>query len=470
VDAKAEKLDDQNVRLTFSKPNPLFIELMNRGTGGRATSWQMVPAHYLKQFHYKYTPAATDVKVLQDHYDRRLNYPDMPHNGPWIVKEIKDGEFVRLTRNPYYWKVDTEGNQLPYMDEMEMKAVKTADLISLSAISGELDFQLREMALKDLPLLKENATKGAYRVDMWKNGDCGSAGILFHYCNPDKALAALMFKREFRMAMSYAINKVRINDIVFLGLGRPRQIAMLADGPEFASPRGKKVLKDWEDSCIEYDVNKAKALLDGLGLKDVNNDGFREYPDGKPLDIICDVDVNAKAEVEAQQLIKEDFAKVGLKWTLNVIDGTILSTRANECSSAFRSRGGSASGLFIAPAHWTPVEDTEYTIAGPAYGRWYQSGGKLGTEPPPEAPWMKKLQQIYGEAILIVDTAKRHDKTLDGYQVHIDEGPFQIGTVGDTLMGVVCKNNMKNVIKTGIIGSWVFGFPGTADPEQWFKE
>ncbi len=469
VDMKAVKLDDYTLQLTFAHPNPLFVELMNRGTGNRATSWQFVPSHYLKQFHYKYTPAATDTTALLDHYNNRWDYLDMPTIYPMKVKEIKAGEFVKLERNPYYWKVDPEGNQLPYFDGFEVKQVKEKQLIALSCVAGEVDFQLRDIDLKDAAMFKENEAKGNYTLRMWQLGDANQAGILIRYCSPDKGMNELNFNQKWRMALSYAINKERINDIVFLGLGQVRAFAMMASGPEFASERGQKVLKDWETTYMEYDPELAKKLLDEIGVKDVNGDGWRERPDGSPLDMIIIVDVTDKYGIEAQQLIAEDYKAIGLKWTPSVIEGSLLSQKEGLCEEPFRARGGAASGLFVAPGHWTPVENNDYIVCGQPYGLWYQSGGKEGTPPPPEAPWMKELQDIFGEAILIVDVDKRNDRTLDGYQVHIDQGPFQIGTVGSLISPVIVKNTMKNVSETGIVGSWVWGFPGTIDPEQWYR-
>jgi len=134
-----------------------------------------------------------------------------------------------------------------------------------------------------------------------------------------------------------------------------------------------------------------------------------------------------------------------------------------------RARNGAASGLIVAPAHWTPVENTGYTIFGTPYGVWYQTKGAQGMAPPPGSA-IERLQKIYGEAILIRDPEERNNKILDGYQIHIDEGPFQIGIVGNTLGPVVVKRGLKNVPGYGLIESNVYGYPSTADPEQWYWE
>jgi len=354
---------------------------------------------------------------------------------------------------------------------VEIKIVQAPDLIPLSIIQGDVDFQIRQLEIKDTPLLIENQEKGNYEVRMWKRGDCSFAtvDIQFCYINQDPAIGELLWNRNFRLAMSHAINRERINEIVFLGLSKPVQFTMFPDGPEFLTERGQKVLHDWQNLAREHDPEKAKALLDEIGVKDVNGDGMREKPDGTPLELILDIDVEGKAWVETMQLVKEDWAAVGLNLILNVIDGTVMTQRLETCESMLRTEESNASGLFIAQSTWAPVENADYCLGGQPYGQYFQSGGTAGI-PAPEGSFLEKLQQIYAEAITIMDPDKRNDRLLDAYQVHIDEGPLTIGTVGDTTLPVIVKKTLRNVQAVGgPVGSGVYGFPGTADPEQWFK-
>ena len=126
---------------------------------------------------------------------------------------------------------------------------------------------------------------------------------------------------------------------------------MPAAGAEYSSPRGQQVLKDWETQDIEHDPDLVAELLDGLGVVDADGDGFRDKPDGSPLELNIDVDVVNDNHVNTFELVQEDYEQVGLKMVLNVIDGTVLSDRANQCQSMLRVRGGGASGLVAAPAH-----------------------------------------------------------------------------------------------------------------------
>jgi peptide/nickel transport system substrate-binding protein len=467
---KTDKIDDFTLKLTWPDPNPLFIEVISRGSGARASGWQIVPAHYMKKFHPKYNTAIPDTKELLDRYNNRRLYPDMPTYSCYMLKEYKQREYMTLVRNPYYWKTDTEGNQLPYIDTVNVKAVADNEVLKLLAINGDVDITRDAFGIKDIALMKENEKKGSYRTVLLKCGDAVNAGTIIYYCGPDKKLVNLLWNQKFRQALSWPINRERMNDIVFLGTAKPRNFVMWTDGPEFASPRGQKIMKEWSTNWATYQPDTAKKLLDELGVKDVNNDGYREYPDGTPLEITVDVDVASPYDPDCHKLAQEDYKAIGIKYTLNVISATVLEQRATNCETVFRSRGGAAGGLFIAQGHWTPVEAQSYCICGYPYGQWFQTGGKQGLPPPPEAPWMKKLQDIYAEAIIIADPVKRTERLLDGYQVHIDDGPIQLGFVGDTVQPGIIHNKLHNVQDYAIVCSGVFGYPGTLDPEHWWKE
>ncbi len=467
---KTTLLDDYTLKCNFAAPNPLFLEVLSRGSGSRATAWQVVPAHYLKQFHYKYNKALKDTEVqdLLDRYNTRYPYTDMPVFSAMKVKELTLRESMVLERNPYYWKVDTEGNQLPYLDGEQVRFMGDAEVLKLAARNGEMDFG-NVGGVRDISVMKENEAQGNYKVVLYRRGDNIEAGMMMLFCIADEGLKELIWNIKFRQALSWAIDRDKVNDIVFLGTAQPRQATQMPYGPEFQTERGKKVLAEWTAHCRDYHPETAEKLLDEIGVKDVNNDGWRERPDGTPLEIMVDVPVTSPNLVESFKLVTDDYAKIGLKMVMNTIDSTVLSQRVGNCECAFRARNGTAGGLYIAQSFWTPVENTEYCICGQPYGAWYQSGGKEGLPPPPGS-MIEKLQQIYAEAITVVDGAKRDDMVLDGYQIHIDEGPFNIGIVGDTIDPYAVKNTLKNVQEFGLTSSGVFGFPATMDPEQWYKE
>jgi peptide/nickel transport system substrate-binding protein len=464
-----EKIDDYNIKAKFAKPNPLYLQFLARGTGNLSSYFQMPPAHYMKTMHPKYTPGADIQKLLQT-YGNWYKDEKRPTFTPWVMKEVRLGERAILERNPYYWKVDPEGKQLPYFDRTEVRIVQQAANIQPLIINGEVDYQFRDTGgAQDYNLLIENQKKGDYTVDFWGRGDPAQAGILFYFNYKDKKFAQLLWKQKFRQAISVAVNRKRINDIVYFNTGKVRQFAMPPTAPEFASPRGQQILKAWENDWAQYDAELSKKMLDDLGIKDVNKDGWREYEDGTVLELIIDVDVTIANDVKYIQLVKEDWEKVGLKTVMNSIDPTVLSNRAMDGSSGLRARGGASSGLLIAPGHWTPIENANYVTIGAAYGLYFSSNGQQG-EKPPEGSFIETLQKKYAAAIEEPNEAKRTELLLDAYEACVKEGPTCLGFVGLTEQAIIRKNYMRNIVKRGeTVSSWHYSQPNTIDPEQWFK-
>jgi peptide/nickel transport system substrate-binding protein len=464
---EVSKVDDYTLSYQFAAANPLFLEYHSRGYG--QSSWFIVPAHYMKQFHPEYNTAVTNDAIddLLDHYNNRDHYPDMPVFAAYQIADFKSGEYAKFRRNPYYWKVDTEGQQLPYIDGLDVTIVANRELVIMMGTAGELDCQFRDFAVRDVPLLKENEEKGDYRVLMWKRGDFGWPALLLGYDYPDEEIVDLMYDKRFRQALSWAINRQRINDLVALGLAVPRQAALSSDSPEFQSPEGRAVFDEWAASYAELQPETAKQLLDEVGVVDANGDGWRERPNGKDLELIVDIVVTDPQCIDAMDLIKEDWESVGLKTTLNVIDGTVMGQRANEGQYMFWARGSNCAwGVVSAPPHWTPIEFTSYGIA-PRIGLYFQTGGKSGIQPRPGSA-LEQLQLAYSEVISEVDPVEREKKLLQAYRIHIDDGPVNIGTIAEHPSPAVVKNNFRNVPDFGVPGPWDLGFPGTTAPEQYF--
>lgn len=468
-DMTVEKVDDYTVRLSFSEPNPLFLEFAGRGHYNSAQ--QIVPAHYMKQFHPDYSDVENSDELMK-RYDTntRLQYPDMPTFLAWKVTQFNSGQSALFERNPYYWKVDSAGNQLPYIDKLEVEIASgnANEQVTLKAIAGELDMQTRDIDLKDISLVLENAEAGEYRVVMWSRGDFAWPWLMLMYDYPDAGIVDLMYEQKFRKALSVAIDRTRINDIVALGLATPRQATLSPESAEFQSEAGKKVYDEWANLDIEHDPEQAAAYLDEIGVVDADGDGFRDRPDGTPLELVVDIPASDTKTIDTVDLIKEDWEAVGLKTVLNVADGNVIDDRANAGEIMIRAWGSAAAwGLISAPTVWAPVEGFTWSIAGVRMGQYYQTGGAEGVAPRPGSAF-EKLQQAYTEIVATADPEERNAKLLEAYRIHIDEGPLTIGTIGAHVSPVVVKNNFRNVQETGLVASWDLGFPGTADPEQFF--
>ncbi len=466
----AEKIDDYTLQLTFAGPNPLFLEVHSRGPWNSAQS--LVPAHYMKQFHPKYNSAVTDTTELMNRYntDTRYHYADMPVLGPWMPTSYVADQIATFTRNPYYWKVDSAGNQLPYIDNIQVEIASGAvsEQVALKAIAGELDMQVRDIALQDVPLILESADAGGYHVIMWDRGDFAWPWLMLFYDLADDGLEDLMYTQAFRQALSVSINRDRINEVTALGLATPRQFSMLPQAEEFQSPEGQALYEEWANSYIEYDPEEAGSLLDSIGVVDADGDGFRDRPDGTPLELTVTMfpdDTKVSASLE---LIQQDWQAVGIKTTINIMtwDEYTAANQAGEVE-IFAWPSAAGWGMLSAPSVWAPVEGVQWAMAGMNIGQYYQTGGAEGVAPRPGS-MLEKLQEIYSRAVAATTSEDRNAALLEAYRVHVDEGPITIGTIGQHPSPVIVKNNFHNVPEIGLVGSWDLGYPGTADPEQFY--
>ncbi len=464
-----EKIDDYTLHFSFPHANPLFMEYKSRGA--YHSSIHIVPEHYMRQFHPAYSDAEDATELVNRYnFGSRMHYPDRPTISAWMTVDYVPSQRLVLERNPFYWKVDPEGNQLPYIDRLDIEIPQgsATELVALKGIAGELDMQVRDVNLLDVPLVLENQEAGDYRVIMWSRGDYAWPWIIPMYDYPDEGILDLMYMKEFRQAMSHAINRDRINEITSLGLATARQFSLSAESPEFQTPEGQEFYQEWAASYASYDPELAGQLLDGIGVVDADGDGWRDRPDGAALELIVDIPAADTGSIDRMDLVKEDWEAVGLKTVLNIIAGELVSARHLAGEIMIRAWGSAAAwGLVSAATVWTPIEGVTYSVGGARIGDYYNSGGERGVAPRPGS-MLEQLQDAYTELISIVDPEERTAKLLEAYQIHIDEGPITIGTIGEHPSPVIVKNNFRNVQDFGLVAGWDLAFPGTADPEQFF--
>ena len=229
-----EKVDDYTLRFRFTKPNGVILQWL--------ASWSELvagppPRHYMKQFHPKYTSQKTlDAMVAAEGYDTWMALYETKSNSflnparpvicAWQAKTGADASVFIAERNPYYWKVDTAGNQLPYIDRIEMTLVQGAETVILKAIAGEVDMQSRRIDFENYPLLMEHREAGNYRVFRWKAATTGQGTIYLNqnYSHVDPVMGELLRNRRFRQALSLGINRKQIIDLFYMGVTEARQV------------------------------------------------------------------------------------------------------------------------------------------------------------------------------------------------------------------------------------------------------
>jgi len=468
--AKVEKIDDVTVRFIYNDPATLFLTAVANADGGDRTYAMFLPAHYLKKFHPAYTSKdeidrmarAAGFKNWTELFATRNAPPENPERptmAAWMpVSRVSDPVFT-LRRNPYYIGVDPEGNQLPYVDEVRFTYFADVQALNLQAIAGNFDMQARHIQMTNYPVFKEQEKNGKYRVITWPTFGGSDAVVAFNQTyTADPAIGKLMATKEFRVALSYAINRDQIRESVFLGLGENRQAVPAPWHPNFPG-------QEWATKYTEFNPDLANKMLDELGLTKRDPQGIRLMENGKPATIEISVVPAFGAWPDVAQLIAKDWESVGIKTVVQIREralhfsmrdaNQLMSEIWNEDSTGFPFTGNSK----VDPRN-SPI-----LTLGPLFTTWINSKGKEGVEPTPP---VKRIMEL-------VDTARRvgpdgqAKAAQELFKIWADE-VYEIGTVGLTPMiqGVVVINAKFHNVPLTMGNDWPLRTPGNARTEQFF--
>ncbi len=457
--ATMEMVDDYTLKFSFPFANSLFLEVLGSSVnvfGGHAimggtAMGGYAPAHYMQQFHPDFVDkAALDELVAKEGFDNWVNLfkdkntwqrnPELPTLTPWkTVNPITTDNWV-LERNPYYYGVDTEGNQLPYIDRISMTLAENLEVLNLRAIAGEFDYQSRHISLANLPVLLENAEKGNYTIHLDPAQHGADAGLQVNLSyEADPEIAKLLHTTDFRRALSLAINRNKINEIIFLGIGKPGS-AVVAESSPFNPGADYREL--WAPAGGDFE--QANQMLDALGLTNKDAEGYRLRSDNGERIIIEIPSIPAFIQfTQIGEMIKEDWAQIGIFANVVEQERTLVEQRraANELQIFFWQNDGTDE-LYLYPYHALPVADTSGT--GPAIGNWYASGGAAGIEP--TDPKVKEVLDLFSQGL----KGTPEERITIGQEIWkiITDEVWTIGTVGQSgaFMGVrIVKNNMGNI-------------------------
>jgi peptide/nickel transport system substrate-binding protein len=319
-------IDDYTIRMgTYNGVGTGPLEMAG-WQGSRAQCFQ--PAHYLKKWHIKYNPDAEKLakeagqQTWQD--EIRLHYfwgdpedLDMPDITPWLIKQVTQTNKV-YERNPYYYKVDPEGNQLPYIDKV-ISTVVSAEVLQLKLTGGEADYAYTTPIMENLQLYKSNETAGDYKTILVAGLSPSNYTLSFNNCfdEPGSPMRELLNDIRFRGALSMAIDRNELNEILANGLGVPSQATVHTSASYY--------VEGWAERYAEYDPAQANKLLDEAGLSKKDRDGFRIGPDGKTFSIIVEY-ANERGNTFLE-LIKEYWEDVGVQTIIKLEDVGLLDER-----------------------------------------------------------------------------------------------------------------------------------------------
>ncbi len=469
----AEKVDDHTVTLKFAAPYGTFLTELATPLAQEPVLWAK---HFCQQFHPKYNP---DVQASVDATEAVEDWPSLfrlncgeveapnrwanaerPTLDPWIV--TGDGYSagstqVVMERNPYFWQVDTDGNQLPYIDTLEMNVAVDNQTIVLEAIAGNIDMQRRRIDnLSNKPVFAENADKAGFEILNMTNSSANVMAIHFNHTHKDPVMRELLRNKDVRVALSLAIDREEIIDIVYQGQGEPYQIGPRPDHVLYNEQLGRQY--------TEFDPDRANELLDAAGYAERDSEDYRLLPDGRRMAFnIQYTGIEQPDWGDALEIIAQHWQDVGVEINTGSVERSIYYSRG-EANEHDIMVWGAPGGLdpTLSPRDVISVHPQASWYAIP-WARWYLSGGTEGEEPTPS---MKERLALYDAFKKEADQEKALDIFRQIHQIAADEFEIIGVSLAPDLVGVVNKN-LRNV-PDQIPASWMYPDPGPTLPQTYF--
>lgn len=461
--------DDRTFTAKFSQPYVYFLQILAKdSTSGPSLDRPsfIQPAHYMRQFNNHHASEAELAAAAAEHgVDEWTQLwgskgpiaawwfnEDLPVITAWHVEGGTTGNTVTMVRNPYYYAVDQAGNQLPYVDKVVHKLFEGQEAFNLMIVQGQIDMQGRYVQTQDFTFLVENAEKGGYHINKWKDASVWS--LVPNYNTEDEVLRDLYEASDFRHALSIGIDRELINELAYSGLAEPRSASPISGSPYFDA--------DLETHWTEYDPDTANSLLDGIGLSEKDDDGFRQRSDGKRLQIV--VEANNGAYSDQLEILADNFADIGIELLPRIIDRTQWDD--NRDNNNFQMQFTPFDRLSVVPA------DPRLMMGWDGYANqyyiWYETKGESGVEPPADHP----IRDIWAawDAAAVASSVEDADVFVNELIKTFVNSGYVIGLVGEATVINIVKDNFMNV-REGLVSDDITRGIGLGVTQQmWIKQ
>ena len=362
---------------------------------------------------------------------------------PYVPVERTETSLI-MERNPYYPFVDTEGNQLPYIDRIRIQLANSKEMAATKAATGEATFAARHLKASDIPLYKKNESNENFTTYLYSSANGSELAIYPNPSSQNSVFSNVFQNDDFRRALSLGIDRENINQKVFFGRAIPRQATV--------PPVNKYFEENFAEAYADYDPEKANAMLDEIGMVDQNNDGFRETPDGETFNPTL-VYVENKQTTSILELIRSNFEDLKLNIDLKVVSRELHDTRKRANKIDLSCWGlGQVTGLrFRTPGgvrNFAPVGQPAW-VQWPGWTNWYLTDGEEGVEPPAE------IKDMIAQAEIVMHSTDEEAvvKAAKALLQNQADQVWMIGTVGMAPIPLIVDNNLKNVPKTALWGT-----------------
>ncbi len=443
-------IDDKTLRYTWEEVNPLFLTALAQPR----PLYIYMPAHYMKQWHAKYgDPAFLKEKIeseqvqgwsnLHQRFGRqyRPENPDMPTLQPWAQTTNLPSERIIFKRNEHFHRVDPEGTQLPYIDEVIVN-LASSSIIPAKTGTGESDLQGRYLRFDNYAFLKKGEADGGYNVRLWPSGKGSEMVLLPNMNTKDEAFRTAFQDVRVRRALSLGIDRVEINEAIFFGLGRTDANSVLPSSPLYRD--------DYARAWADFDLEQANTLLDKAGYSERDSEGVRLLPDGRPFEIVVETEGDSQ-DADILQLIADHWRGIGVKLFIKPSQRDILRGRVANGETVMSTWEGLNRGLAtprMNPEELAPVSPVQ--AQWPAWGQYRETKGASGEAP--ALPEVQRLSELYG-AWRTAGTEDEQRAIWEEMLSIFTDQVYTIGTVSGGLQPIVVNNKLRNVPDEGI---WAF--------------
>lgn len=466
---KVEVIDATTIRYTWDAPNQMFLQTQARPS----PLFIYRPAHYLKQFHGKYAEKnALELLMRQNRvrnwaalFNRnddmyRNETPALPTLQPWMATTRPPSQRFVFERNPYFHRVDGNGVQLPYLDRVVMN-IASASVIALKTGSCESDLQARYVRFDNYTFLRQGAKQFGCDVRLWDTGTGSHMALYPNFHVNDPEWRKLMREPRFRRALSLAIDREEINEILYIGLAIPGNNTVRSLSPLYK--------EEYRTTNANFDLRRANRLLDDLGLTGRNSAGFRLLPDGRPMTIVVETAGENSEEVDALQLIADTWKKIGIKLFAKPQTRDILRQRIYAGEAMMTVWAGLENGVARPTSNPSDLAClTQAQLWCPKWGQYRETRGASGE--PVDLDTVKRLNELVGIWERAVDPKVQEAAWREMLELHA-RYQYTIGIVSGVLQPVVVSPKLRNVPKKGVYNWDPGSFFGIYRPDTfWLAE
>ena len=438
-----EVINRYKFRYTWKRPNPDFLPRL----ASASPLYIYRPAHYMRQFHEKYTGQDVLKKTVKKYKQRnwaalhnkmdnlyRNDNIDLPVLQPWISISKPSASRLIFKRNPFFHRVDPEGKQLPYADSF-IFTIANNKLIPAKTGTGEVDLQARYLRFDDYTFLKKGEERSPYSTRLWKTAK-GAHLALFPNLNVNNPILRKLIRDvRFRRALSLSVHRHEINQVIYYGLAIGGNNSVLPESPLYRPT--------YRNKWANFDLQKANQLLDEIGLVKRDSSGIRLMPDGSPLHLIIETAGESTEQTDVLELVRDSWLKIGIKIFSKPSQRNVFRNRIFSGETAMSIWSGVENGLITAdssPAEFVPT--SQQSLQWPKWGQYYETNGKAGEKPTGEhVVHLLKLYQQWKTTAAQKEKSRIWEKIL---KIHSDQ-IYSIGLVAAVLQPVVVSSQLKNV-------------------------